>query len=91
MKNLLKLVKLSLAVKLNMWKCRSFNKATDEYRIAKQYQNALDNLENNEQVVTNLILETKKLQNKFHDRKELSNLLTSVLLFLNHLKLIRNY
>ncbi len=86
---LLKLVKLSWALKVSMWKCRWYDKNTDEYSLAAKYQKALDNLENTKKEVETLILETKALQNKFQDRRSIRNLLSSVIDFLNHLEMVR--
>ena len=91
MNNLLKLIKLSWGLKLAMWRCRRFDQTTDEYRLAKHFQQALDTLDHKEQNCVALLLEAQELQNKFQDRAEIRKLLTSVILFLNHLKSTGSY
>ncbi len=86
---LLKLVKLSWSLKLNMWRCSWYDKNSEEHILAVKYQKALDNLENTKKEVEALISETQALQNKFQDRKAITNLLSSVIAFLNHLEAVR--
>ncbi|MBT5988383.1 hypothetical protein HOG75_01570 [bacterium] len=90
MNKVFKLIKLSWHVKSNIWKCLKFDKTTDEYCLAKYYEDALNELDNTTEKIEVLILKTQKLQNKFRDREELNNLLSSVIVFLNQLKLTEN-
>ncbi len=90
MYKLLKLVKLSWALKVSMWKCNWYGKSTDEYSLAKHYKSALDKLENTSKEVEALLLETQALQKKFQNKKEIKNLLTAVIAFLRYLEVVRN-
>ncbi len=72
-----------------MWRCSWYDKNSEEHILAVKYQKALDNLENTKKEVEALISETQALQNKFQDRKAITNLLSSVIAFLNHLEAVR--
>ena len=86
MKKLLKLIKLSCKLKLSIWKCYYlFNKNTDEHHLAKQYQHTINSMKNNTEEIKALSLKTENLKEKFHDKKEIRNLLQNVSLFLHHL------
>ena len=87
---LLKLIRLSLALKVSMWKCNWYGKNTDEYNLSKHYQKALDNLDNTAQEVEALMAETKALQKKFQGRHAIINLLSSVTAFLKYLESVRD-
>lgn len=88
MRKLLKLIKLSWKLKLSIWRCCLFDKNTDEYRLGKYYQHTLNNLKNNTKEIKALALKIENQKKEFQDRKEITNLLTAVVCFLCHLKLM---
>ncbi len=90
MNKILQLLKLSWNLKLSIWRCYSFKKSTDEYRIAKYYQNSLNNLKDDTEEIKALILKTEQLNDKIHDKKEIINLLQNVISFLSHLEGIKS-
>lgn len=92
MHSLMKLIKLSYCVKINLYKCLKFDINKDEYKLAKYYEKLLNELDDNKvtnEQIDDIVEEIKVKHNSYEDRKEIADMLLANIDFLNHIKIMR--
>jgi hypothetical protein len=94
MKDIWQLVKLTISVKSNINKCLKLGDGTDEHRLARHYNKALNELEDDEKVTAaeiDAMIETLEAQQaEFSESQPLVGMLSAVSAFLSQLKIVKD-